>query len=422
MKIPKFRRLVGPPGIDDDFRRKIHQDYERIGQGWWPDQLSDYLLSRYQVDISAKYAGRIIKNPFGKASGQLTMNREQIQESAEAGLGFAVLKTVIAQSESGDQSMSAWSIPESKMVVEKIKGKTGRMGWTVTWKGRGWSKSFEEYLELCRSSFDISMETGMFIAPSVKFHLPGTMDEPWNFSEYEYTLNALKQVWHGSGSEMPFSIEKDFSPTLAGDRRGSQEGLIRRWLTEITRVIRNTTSEPFILGIKLFNFVGEIEFQNEMINLCTQDSCKPDFLVYANRMFDPEKSFEGHVGVAYGGPDLSDRNLSVLAKCWSQTKRSNIEISGTGDVDSGKTALEYGLLGCSSIQMHTIFQRPTDIPASSGLTRTRRTLGSLIFHPEHGLIVWLLHARRHWGLCDSSGVSKWMELKELGIQLHEVAD
>ena len=266
------------------------------------------------------------------------------------------------------------------------------------------------------------METGLIVAPSVKFHLPANLDEKWDKTEYEYTLNALAKAWQASGSQSLLPVEKDFSPTLAGDRLGKQEKLIQRWLTEITSVIRNATSEQLALGIKLFNFVGDQEFQNEILRMCLEDSCKPDFLVYANRLFNPDKTFEGLAGVAYGGPDLSDRNLSVLAKCRSETKQSNIEISGTGDIDSGRTAVEYGLLGCSSIQMHTLFQISTDIPASSGLNRTRRTLATLVFHPVHGLTGWLLHACRHWGLMDESGVSKWMGLKDLGIQLSVVGD
>ena len=69
-----------------------------------------------------------------------------------------------------------------------------------------------------------------------------------------------------------------------------------------------------------------------------------------------------------------------------------------------------------------IFRVAADIPASSGLNRTRRTLATLVFHPVHGLTGWLLHARRHWGLCDESGVSKWMGLKDLGIQLSVAGD
>ena len=42
---------------------------------------------------------------------------------------------------------------------------------------------------------------------------------------------------------------------------------------------------------------------------CLGDSV-PDFIVYANRLFDPNREFDGERGVAYGGPDLSARNLS----------------------------------------------------------------------------------------------------------------
>ena len=418
--MPSQSRLSGSPGIDSVLLNLIEQDWIKCLKGWWPDNLNHYLITKYQVDINARYAGQPIANPFGKASGQLTMNIGQIRESAEAGLGFVVLKTLIAQNAEGHQSMSAWSILESKMQVEPIQGQSGRSGWTITWKGRGWSRSFEDYIQLCRDSFEICMETGLIVAPSVKFHLPANLDEKWDKTEYEYTLNALAKAWKASGSQSLLPVEKDFSPTLAGDRLGGQQKLIQRWLTEITSVIRNATSEQLALGIKLFNFVGDQEFQNKILRMCLEDSCKPDFLVYANRLFNPDKTFEGVAGVAYGGPDLSDRNLSVLAKCRSETKQSNIEISGTGDIDSGRTAVEYGLLGCSSIQMHTLFQLQTDIPVNSGLSRTRRVLASLIFHPDHGLAVWLLHARQHWGLCDSSGVSNWLELKDLGMDLNQI--
>ncbi len=421
-KMPIQSRLSGSPDIESGLLKLIEQDWIKCLKGWWPDNLNHYLITKYQVDITARYAGQSIANPFGKASGQLTMNVGQIRESAQAGLGFVVLKTLIAQNAMGHQSMSAWSIPESKMQVEPITGQSGRSGWTITWKGRGWSRSFEDYIQLCRDSFEISMETGLIVAPSVKFHLPANLDEKWDISEYDYTLNALANAWQGAGGQSLLIVEKDFSPTLAGDQLAKQEKLIERWLTEITSVIRNATSEQLTLGIKLFNFVGDHEYQNEILRICLDDSCKPDFLVYANRLFNPNKTFQGVAGVAYGGPDLSDRNLAILARCRPETTQSNVEISGTGDIDSGRTAVEYGLLGCSSVQMHTIFQIPTDIPASAGLSRTRKTLATLVFHPVHGLTGWLLHARRHWGLCNESGLSKWMGLKDLKMQPLEAAD
>jgi hypothetical protein len=52
----------------------------------------------------------------------------------------------------------------------------------------------------------------------------------------------------------------------------------------------------------------------------------PDFLVYANRLFDPDREFDGVRGIAYGGPDLSARNLAVLGKMRLQERQGVIPI------------------------------------------------------------------------------------------------
>ena len=43
-------------------------------------------LLTYGVDIAGEYAGERIRNPFGKASGQLSLNVRQVRRDAEAGL------------------------------------------------------------------------------------------------------------------------------------------------------------------------------------------------------------------------------------------------------------------------------------------------------------------------------------------------
>ena len=405
-------RLLQPAEIPLHIQKLLQQDFNRSLVDWWPDDLQNYILDQYQADISGRYAGYAIKNPFGKASGQLSMNSGQIDDAAQAGLGFVVLKTVIAQNQLGDQSMRAWAVPEARMVVEPITGKSGRSGLTVTWKGRGWPKSFDDYLELCRESFQISKSSGMVVAPSVKFHLPGDTKEPWRVDEYQYTLAELQKIWqYEHQHDGPMPIEKDFSPTLAGDDRGRQKELIHRWIKEIVPLIRNANcAEDIKVGLKLMNFIGDEEFQLTMLKTCLTSVSRADFLVYANRLFDPNRVFEGHQGVAYGGPDLSDRNLAVLEKCRSLINHTGVEISGTGDIDSGRTAVEYALRGCTSVQMHTLFQVPSQPPAGSKVSRTRRTLARLIFDPADGLVAWLWHARQNWGVVDDQGISRWLDL------------
>src|SRR5207247_8112639 len=93
---------------------KIAEDYERLKENW-PSSLEDYILGRYRIDLTSDYGGIEIKNPFGKASGQLSLAAHQVQKDAESGLGFVVLKTVIAQDESGSQSLQDWPIKEMPM-------------------------------------------------------------------------------------------------------------------------------------------------------------------------------------------------------------------------------------------------------------------------------------------------------------------
>ena len=51
---------------------------------------------------------------------------------------------------------------------------------------------------------------------------------------------------------------------------------------------------------------------------------------------------------------------------------------------------EYALRGATSGQIHTYFQLPLSAyPATAG-SRSVRALHALLFHPEEGLVVWML--------------------------------
>ena len=61
-------------------------------------------------------------------------------------------------------------------------------------------------------------------------------------------------------------------------------------------------------------------------------------------------------------------------------------MSGTGDISSGRIAVEYALRGCTSFQIHTLFQLPAEAYAmrrgsrssapSTGSTSTLSTASS----------------------------------------------
>src|SRR4051812_35685638 len=125
------------PDIDPLLRASLVRDYERFRDGL-PRSVEEYVLDTYKIDLSSEYGGLAIKNPFGKASGQLSLNISQVRRDCEDGLAFVVLKSIIAEDSSGAQSMSEWAIEETRMIVERVEGADGTRGWTVSWKGRGW--------------------------------------------------------------------------------------------------------------------------------------------------------------------------------------------------------------------------------------------------------------------------------------------
>ncbi len=402
--LPPRVRLRGAPNPGAHVAEQLAADFERFRDGL-PRPLESYLLSHYRLDATSAYGGLRVKNPFGKASGQLSLARHQVEKDAEAGLGFVVLKTVIAQDQAGRQSMREWAIPETRMLVERVRGRSGVDGWTVTWKGRGWFDTFEAYREFLKASLEIGKSAQMVIAPSVKYHLPTPQEDDWKEEEYAYTTSALIETWNEVLPHEPMPLEKDFSPTLAGSERATQQEKILEWLRRVPGLIHRAAPGRIRVGLKLFNALFEDDFQIR----CLQEIEKPlrgearaDFLVYANRLFNPAKEFEGKAGVAYGGPDLSDRNLAVLERLRTVPAEDagqpeTLPVSATGDIHSGRVAAEYLLRGASTFQMHTLFQLPDSEFAMRTGGKTERALHHLWFHPVEGFLAWALHLRRRFG-------------------------
>ena len=394
-------RVMRQLKLDAGLSASIAADYERFMDGL-PEEIEDYVRERYSLDLSSEYGGLPIKNPFGKGSGQLSLNISQARQDASAGLGFFVLKTIIAEDRSGAQSMSDWAIHETRMMIERIEGRDGQMGWNVTWKGRGWYDTFDAYLKLYTEALQVGRETEMLVVPSCKYHLPGPLESEWKAGEYEFTTNRLLDIWREHGPDGAMPIEKDFSPTLAGSDRAAQMSTVLEWLCKVTGLIKRAAgARPIKVGLKLFNAVFEDAFQLEMLRAinerCEGDN-RPDFLVYANRLFNPSREFDGVRGVAYGGPDLSARNLDVLAQLRALEQRGEIPVcrfplSATGNIDSGRMAVEYLLRGACSFQMHTYFQLPNSEYSMRRSGKSARALHELCFNPERGLIAWLLYLR-----------------------------
>ena len=398
-------RLPPELKIPAEVRSRLERDHARFATDELPLAWEQYVRQEYGLDVSSTYAGMPIRNPLGKASGQLSLNAAQVRTDGEAGLGFVILKTVIAQDETGARMMQDWAIKETKMLVEEITGKSGEKGFTVTWKGRGWSDTFEAYLKFMREALDLGTQYRMLVVPSVKYHLPTT--EEFKTVEYHYTTRSLQEAWAGKHPDSPMPLEKDFSPTLAGSDRSRQKDTILRWLSTVPRLLKESATRPENIrtGLKIMNAMFEDAFQVEMLRTILGGPVKPDFLILFNRLFDPKKEFDGKVGVAYGGPDLSERNLrSIDAWLKANDGKRPIEFSASGNICSGRMMVEYALRGATSGQIHTYFQLPSANYKKAAGSKTAKALHELVFHPENGMIAAMLHLR------EARGITRFLDI------------
>ena len=375
-------------------RARLERDFERFKREL-PSDLAGHIRGTYHIDLTARYLGYTLPHPIGKGSGQLSLSQEQLETDREAGLAFVVLKTVIAEDPTGERSMSAWAVHETRMKVERRRSASDREGWTVTWKGRGWDRSLDEYLALVRAAADYTRSGEIVAVPSVKFHLP-RLGEPFRIEEYRHTTQLLSQAW--GAEELP--VEKDFSPTLAGNELADERDQILRWLREVPGQVRAAAgSSPVRLALKLMNARFDDAFQLEML----EAAGSADALVVFNRLWDPEQR------VAFGGFDLSERNLRVL-----QAARSGDfnppPLIGTGNVSSGRLIAEYARLGCQSVQLHTFFQLPlSEYPATDG-SRPQRALHTLLFEPRDGLLACMLELEADGLLERRGGELRFLDL------------
>jgi hypothetical protein len=236
------------------------------------------------------------------------------------------------------------------------------------------------------------------VVPSVKYHLP-RLGEAFRDTEYRHTTGRLAAAW----GDAPLLVENDFSPTLAGDALAQDRAQILRWLAEVPERIRAASPIPVRIAVKVMNAQFDARFQLAMLDAAQG----ADTLVAFNRLFDTER------GVAYGGWELSERNLAVLdayAERGGSKRANGPSLVGTGNVGSGRMVLEYAHRGCESVALHTFFQLPlSHYPATHG-SRTQRALHALVFAPGDGLIAAMLELESLGRLARRDGELHFLDL------------
>jgi hypothetical protein len=153
------------------------------------------------------------------------------------------------------------------------------------------------------------------------------------------------------------------------------------------------------------------EFQIAMLKTLVEAEPVPAFLIVFNRLFDAAK------GVAFGGWDLSDRNLRVLDMAHQRglwLPPPPLPLSATGNICSGRMMLEYALRGCENGQVHTFFQLPRSEYTAAGGNRSAAALHTLLLHPSEGLVPWLWHLHESGSLEEVDGLLQFHNVIGLG--------
>jgi len=90
-----LEKLIQSVDLSPALASRLAEDYERLSRGL-PPRLEEYVLERYGLDLASEYGGIPVKNPFGKGSGQLSLNLFQFLPDSDSVLVFVVLNTIIA--------------------------------------------------------------------------------------------------------------------------------------------------------------------------------------------------------------------------------------------------------------------------------------------------------------------------------------
>ncbi len=369
--------------------------------------LADRVREKYQVDLDAGYVGTELPHPFGKAAGQLSISVGQVSADQSSGLAFTVLKSAVGVTQGGEVGIDAWERRAPKMVVERRISRDGRDGWTVTWKGRGWDKGFDKYVDFYMESTKRNPAYPIIASLMVDVTNPDRARE-----QATHCLGRLADVHSESAKPgIAFLVEIDISPTLSLLPGSQRPEIFENWVRTSVRAFRDGIGDRGSFAVKLPNPGLGADFQAMLAKVSLEEGGKHMAgLVVANRLFDKDATFEGQEGVAFGGFDLSNINLETLDILVSDGM--NPSLIGTGNICTGQMMAEYALRGCLSGEIHTFFQLPPSAcRAKKGPGgRTWRALRELVFHPDDGLVSVLLRLGKSGALPQSGHLISFKDL------------
>ena len=356
------------PDVPADLIRRVRSDHDGSLVRACPRISRIISGESYGLDMTASYAGTTIRNPWGKASGQLSLNASQIEEAADAGLGFVVLKTVIAQDAAGpavDVGLGDQGIADGRRADHQPDRPARRAGRSPGRGGGGGSRSTITST-WCAAAARSAAGRGTARRPLGEVPPPGAAStRPGGRRSIVETTRQLAgrlPIRRPVRDAMP--LEKDFSPTLAGSDRAGQRAVVLEWLSRVPDLIRSAgTGRQVKVGLKLFNSLEGDDFQLAMLAEVHGES-RPDYPRLRQSPFRSRSRVRGPARrrLRRSRPERSEPPPALRPpgrrRRGARSTGQPLEISATGDISSGRIAVEYALRGCTSFQIHTLFQLP----------------------------------------------------------------
>ena len=280
------------------------------------------------MDISSEICGVKLENPFLLSSSIVGSTYEMCKSALEAGWGGVCTKTICVM-----------PIEESSPRFSALKD------WDETFLG---FKNIEQLSEY-------SVEKNMEMIRRLKKEFPNKViiasimgrDE----KEWEYLAKEVTQA----GADL---IELNFScPNMKQKGTGSDVGQNKELVEEYTRVVRKSTHLPILAkmtpNITDMRVPALAAKKGGANGISAINTIKSITGIEINSFIPkPQVNKKSSLG-GYSGRAVKPIGLRYIAEMSTSEELSDMAFSGMGGIYTWRDALEYILLGCSSIQITT---------------------------------------------------------------------
>lgn len=355
-----------------DKRKQLQELHEKYSKEHIPSNINEIVEETIGIRLASNYVDIPLANPLLIASGQLTLNLDQIKSARKSGFAGCVLKSVVGEAITGLCSMSMQRKMPTSIKSYYESEDAHREFPIIHWNGRCDARSLDEYMDFARGAKKKTNDARFVPIASILCHLPLPGD-PLKADEWVHTTKRLFDAGYNH-------IEIDFCPFLKGDNYTDNQKNVLDWYRNCTALMKTVSNEIRVIP-KMLNLEWGLDFQVKMAEAAIEGGA--DGLLVANRIFKSEYN-SGH-----GGIELRERNLAQvkeIKKCFPSLK-----VAATGGVYNGRQAYEYLKAGAECVQLLSFIMGKVNKPfAKAEGNKFEKVFHKLLLDPNDGLVAAII--------------------------------